>query len=205
MYSTAVRRSAPQHADSLSNRIPLPPIDCPTALVFAICSPNSQPAARTGGNHLCPLPSVGSSWLLHSISLILKAKLALLGQIRASRQMHNSAQIRPLTGQVFAIFGRWGRRVPKLLSRNSEEVRRKRLEKDKLFNPRGLVTCDRRRLLRAPPASSAFPLPYWPVKSPIVHNCARPQWSSWTGFPRSGNGGLRGPAQRAPRPRICPA
>ena len=92
--------------------------------------------------------------------------------------MRKNAQSCPLTGQVFAIFGRWGRRVPKLLSRNSEEVRRKRLEKDKLFNPRGLVTCDRRRLLRAPPASSAFPLPYWPVKSPILHRRNSPNPSS---------------------------
>src|ERR1035438_479861 len=53
--------------------------------------------------------------------------------------------------------------VTKLLSRNSEEVRRKRLEKDKLFNPRDLVTCGRSRRLPAPPETSAFALPYWPV------------------------------------------
>jgi hypothetical protein len=72
MYSTAVRCTAPKHA-----------IDCPTALMFAICSQNSQPAARTGGNRLGPLPSAGSSWLLHIISLILKAELGLFGQILA--------------------------------------------------------------------------------------------------------------------------
>ena len=200
MSPTAVRCSARQPAGSLSDKTPSPAIDCPAVLGFAICSPNSQSVSRTGGNRPCPLPSTGFSWLSHIILLILKAKLALSGQIRASSPMPNSAQIRPLTGQFFAIFAGWGRRVPKQLSRNSEEVRRKRLEKDKLFNPRDLVARGRSRLLRAPPASSALPLPYWPVKGPIVHKAAEPARAPWTRFPRTGNGGLRGRR----RPGACP-
>ena len=83
------------------------------------------------------------------------------------------AQRRTLTGQFLAIWGGWGRMVPRLLSRNSEELRRKRLEKDKLFNPRDLVTCGRSRLLPAPPATSAFAFPYWPVNGTIAHNHAQ--------------------------------
>jgi len=123
-----------QHAGSLSNRFPLRPVDCPTALSFDLCSPSSQSVARTGGNRLCPLPSAGFRWLLQVALLILKAKLGLFVQIQAPRQMHNSAQIRP-----------------------------------------------------------------------IVHNRAQPARAPWTRFPRSENGGPGGRAQRAARPRACPA
>ena len=97
----------------------------------------------------------------------------MLGFVCPKPTPKSDAQECTLTGQFLAILGGWGRMVPRLLSRNSEELRRKRLEKDKLFNPRGLVTCGRSRLLPAPPATSAFAFPYWPVNGTKKHNSAQ--------------------------------
>jgi hypothetical protein len=97
----------------------------------------------------------------------------MLGFVCPKPTPKSDAQECTLTGQFLAILGGWGRMVPRLLSRNSEELRRKRLEKDKLFNPRDLVTCGRSRLLPAPPATSAFAFPYWPVNGTKKHNSAQ--------------------------------